>query len=104
MPIPKKDSEKMKTLAKEGKQISKIAKEDFPQYEYWDVYLEINGAGETSAQGVKKMITNRLNRLFVAKKDERSDISDELKELIWYLYNNYKGNRTKLQRIRTILG
>ncbi len=94
----------MKTLAKEGKQISKIVKEDFPKCDYWDVYWQINGAGEQSAQGVKKMITNRLNMLVAAKIQERKDIIEELKELTWYLYNNYKGNRAKLDGIREILG
>ncbi len=39
MTVVKKDSEKMKRLAQEGKQISKIQKEDFREYSYWDIYI-----------------------------------------------------------------
>ena len=38
MSISKKDAKKIITLAKEGKKITAIAEEDFPQYDYWDIY------------------------------------------------------------------
>ena len=38
MEITKADSQKMRRLAQEGKQISKIVAEDFPKLDYWDVY------------------------------------------------------------------
>lgn len=104
MAIPKKDADRMKNLVKEGKQISKIVAEDFPQYDYWDVYSQIYGSGEQSAQGVKWMITNRLNQLVQANAQKRQDIIDELNDLILYLYNNYKSNQNKLDSIRQILG
>lgn len=104
MGIPKKDADKMKTLVKEGKQISKIVAEDFPQYDYWEVYSEVYGAGEQSAQGIKWMITNRLNQLAAASTQTRQSIIDELNDLIWYLYENHKSNQRKLNDIRRILG
>ena len=103
MTIPKRDSDKMKNLTREGKQIAKIVTEDFPEYDYWDVYSEVYGAGERSAPGVKKMITNRLNQLVGANAQNRQSIMDELNELIWYLYENYKSNQRKLNSIRQIL-
>ena len=104
MAIPKKDANRMKNLAREGKQISKIAVEDFPEYDYWDVYSEVYGAGEQSAQGVKWMITNRLNQLVAADSRDRQDIINELNELVWYLYDNYRSNQRKLDSIRQVLG
>ena len=104
MAIPKKDANRMKNLAREGKQISKIAAEDFPEYDYWDVYSEVYGAGEQSAQGVKWMITNRLNQLVAANSRDRQAIIDELNELVWYLYENYRSNQRKLDNIRQVLG
>lgn len=104
MAIRKKDADKMKSLAREGKQISKIVAEDFPEYDYWDVYSEVYGSGEQSAQGVKWMITNRLNQLIAANAQDRQRIINELNELIWYLYDNYRSNQRKLENIRQVLG
>lgn len=104
MAIPKKDADKMKNLTREGKQISRIVVEDFPEYDYWDVYCEVYGSGEKSARAVKWMITNRLNQLAGATASDRRSIIDELHDLIWYLYENYKNNQKKLGSIRKILG
>jgi len=104
MAISKQDSEKMRQLAKEGKQISKIVKEDFHhQYEYWDVYLEIYGSGEKSSRGIKTMISNRLIKLIDSNKEERRNIVDELQGLVWHLYENHKANQVKLDKIRKAL-
>ena len=35
MTIDKRDVNKIKALVEEEKQISKMAEEDFPQYDYW---------------------------------------------------------------------
>ncbi|MFC1914776.1 hypothetical protein ACFLWK_00770 [Chloroflexota bacterium] len=104
MTVPRKDASRMKNLTKEGKQISRIVEEDFPEYDYWDVYSEVYGAGEQSAQGVKWMITNRLNQLVAADSRDRQDIINELNELVWYLYDNYRSNQRKLDSIRQVLG
>ena len=53
----------MRRLAQEGKQITKIVAEDFPNLDYWEVYLEVYSAGERSSRGIKRMITTRLNAM-----------------------------------------
>ena len=103
MLISKRDSDKMIRLAKEGKQIAKIMTEDFPDIGYWDVYIEVYGAGERSSRGIKRMITTRLNRIVAAPKAVRLTIVDELHELVWHLYKNHKTNQSKLNKIRNAL-
>ena len=103
MTITRSDANRMKTLVREGKRITRIVDEDFPQYEYWDVYYEVYGCGEQSAQGVKWMITNRLNQLSSASTQERQGIVVEIGDLVWYLYDNYKNSQRKLAGIRKIL-
>lgn len=66
--MDQRDSEKIIRLAREGKQISKIWEEDFPNYDYWEIYVEVHAAGERSSLGIKRMITGRLNKLQTAKK------------------------------------
>jgi len=97
------DKRKMRILAKEGKPISRIM-EDFPGESYWDIYFEVYGNGERSALGVKRMISNRLNQVVDATKQERKRIVDELNGLVWHLYDNHKANQKKLQAIRKTLG
>lgn len=104
MSISKRDSEKMIRLAKEGKQISRIVADNFPNLGYWDVYFEVYGSGERSARGVKSMITSRLNKIVAASKGERKIIVEELHELVWNLYKNHKMNQGKLDKIRKALG
>ncbi|HDR4423662.1 TPA: hypothetical protein QCP59_004529 [Bacillus cereus] len=98
-----RDVEKMIKLAREGKQISKIWEEDFPQYDYWDIYMEIHEAGEKSALGTRKKITYRLNKLQTATKREREDIILEIQDLVEHLYVRYKESQKKLQEIRTVI-
>jgi len=105
MTISKSDSEKMQRLAQEGKQISKIVDEDFPDLDYWDVYIEVYSAGERSSRGIKRMITTRLDAMAAStSKSERKAMAKELHELVWHLYNNHKTNREKLAKIRAALG
>lgn len=100
----KKDSEIMIRLAKEGKHISKISCEDFPEYDYWEIYMEVYGAGERSSVGVKRMITARLNKIAVAdKKQDREMIIDEINELVFHLYSRYKSSQQKLDEIRAVI-
>lgn len=104
MAISKVDSQKIQRLAKEGKKISEIWKDDFPALDYWDVYIEVYGAGEKSALGVKRMITNRINSVANStSKTERKEIAEELHGLVWHLYNNHKSNQEKLSKIRKVL-
>jgi hypothetical protein len=105
MAISKSDSEKMRRLAQEGKQISKIVAEDFPHLDYWDVYFEVYSVGERSSRGIKRMITTRLNAMAAStSKSERKLMAKELHELVWHLYDNHKTNREKLSKIRAALG
>lgn len=99
-----RDSEKMIKLAREGKEISKIWENDFPQYDYWDVYCEVYGAGEKSSLGVKRMITNRLNKLTTTlTKAEQQAIIDEIDQLVWHLYSRYKEGQQKIDSIRAVV-
>jgi hypothetical protein len=105
MNLTKTDSQKMQRLAQEGKRISKIVKEDFPSLSYWDVYVEVYGAGQRSSLGVKRMITRRINDVVKStKKSERRDIAEELHELVWHLYRNHKTSTEKLAKFREVLG
>jgi len=105
MAVSKADSDKMRRLAQEGKQISKIVAEDFPKLEYWEVYFEVYSAGEKSSRGIKRMITTRLNAMAEStNKSARSAIAEELHGLVWHLYENHKANREKLSKIRAALG
>ena len=103
MSITKKDSELMKRLVREGKQISKIVSENFPELTYWDVYVEVYGAGNRSAQGIKRMITTRLTKLESANKKERGELIEEINILVLDLYNNYRYNQKKMDKIRKAL-
>lgn len=99
-----RDSEKMVKLAKEGKEVSKILQEDFPQYTYWDIYWEVYGSGEKTSMGVRRMITNRLNKIVNLQPMEQRVIIDEIDELVWHLYDRYKESQQKLDDIRSIIG
>lgn len=104
MTISKADSKKMQRLAQEGKKIASIRKEDYPSLTYWDVYLEVYGAGQRSALGVKRMITTRIDAVAASKsKKEREGIASELHELVWHLYDDHKVNHAKLSKIRKAL-
>lgn len=103
MEISKKDSEIMKRLAKEGKQIAKILSDDFPELNYWDIYIEVYGGGQRSALGVMRMISNRLIKLNTADDKTKKALIDEISELVSKLYNNYMSNQQKLEKIRNVL-
>jgi hypothetical protein len=104
MQISKSDSKKMQRLAQEGKKISAIREEYFPNLPYWDVYVEVYGSGKRSALGVKRMITNRINDVASStSKKDRLEIASELHELVWHLYNDHKTNHIKLDKIRKAL-
>jgi hypothetical protein len=98
-----RDSEKIIQLAREGKQITKIWDEDFPNYDYWDIYWEVYGAGERSSLGTKRMISNRLSKLTSVPKSEQKEIIEEINNLVWHLYNRYKENQQKLDEIRGVI-
>lgn len=100
----KKDVQKMRRLAQEGKQISRILADDFPKLDYGDVYWAVYGEGERSSQGIKKMISFRIQKLVdTHSQQERKGIAQELNDLVWHLYQNHKTNFDKLSRIRAAL-
>jgi len=101
-----KDKDKVlaKKLAREGKTISNIYRDDLSEYEYWEIYDVVYEDGGKSMLGVKRAITNRLNTLSeTSKKNDRQYIIDETSELIWHLYDSLKSNQEKLKSIRQIL-
>jgi hypothetical protein len=104
MPIPEKDGDRMRRLAQEGKPISRIMYEDFPSTDYWEIYVEVYGKGERSATGMKRMISNRLKWLqSTDSQAEKNTIINEINELVWHLYENFKKNQQKLDKIRKVL-
>jgi hypothetical protein len=104
MPISKKDQAAIHSLAKEGKPISKILDEDFPEYEYWEIYEVVHAGGGKSALGAKRTIANRLITLSNSgKKQERDAIIEEIDDLVWHLYESLKTSQRKLDAIRKII-
>lgn len=100
----KKDREAIQELAHEGKQLSKIMENDFPEFEYWEIYEAVHDGGGKSALGVKRTIANRLNTLAeTKKKNERAEIIEEIEELVWHLYGSLKSSQQKLEAIRKTL-
>lgn len=95
-----RDLMKIIQLAREGKIISRIRDEDFPSYDYWEIYWAVNAGGEKSSQGVKRMITNRLKKLETAKGEDRAELVKEIGGLVWYLYRRYQDSQSKLERVR----
>ena len=99
-----KDTAGIQALAKEGKQISKIMEQDYPEHEYWDIYEAVYSGRGKSALGVKRTIANRLATLVdTGRKQEREEIIDEVEELVWHLYEGLKTSQQKLQAIRKAL-
>jgi flagellin-specific chaperone FliS len=103
MDISKKDATKMRQLAQEGKQISKIQRENFSQYTYEQIYAVIYEAGGRAAGGMKKMITIRLNKLLHSNKETRASLINEIQRLVTDLFENHKKNQKKLDKIRKAL-
>ncbi len=104
MAISERDSKSMQRLAKEGKTISKIWGDDFPGYEYWDIYSVVYAGGGRSAQGVKRAISNRLKQLSASSSEAtRSAIIKEIQDMVWHLYRCLISNQQKLEALREIL-
>jgi len=101
--LDKRDSQKIIQLAREGKQIAKIWREDFPQYDYWDIYVEAYAAGEKSAIGVKRMITTRLDKITSSTVEKQKELVDEIGELVGHLYSRYQEGQKSIDNIRKII-
>lgn len=99
MSIPKHEIEEMNRLLDSGLNISKIW-EKYSQYDYWQIYHEVS---DFSLLGKKRMITNRINAVKKSKsKQERSDLLDEISEMISEIYELTKRNGKKLMEINKI--
>ena len=100
MAINKRDLTEMNDLLVKGKTIAQIAKK-YPQYDYWEVYWEVNDA---SFLGKKRTITNRLKRLVTTKTCiNREVLAKEAQELLDELYESLKSNSKKLIEIDRVL-
>ncbi len=100
MAINKHDLDAMNEALGNGKTISQLA-EEYPQYDYREIYWEVNDA---SFLGKKRTLTNRINKLINAKtKAERQEIAEEAKEILNDLYRSLKSNSKKLVDIDRIL-
>lgn len=97
MEIKKNDLEKMNDMIGKGATIAELARE-FP-YDYDDIY---NAVGDTSFQGRKTYISNRLKRLEDAT-PENVTIIDEIREMVDSLYEDAKVNGRKLIEIGKII-
>ena len=103
MKISSKNRAEIQNLAREGKQISKIHEDNFPEYGYLDIHKIVRGSGGQSAQGAKKTISTRLKALATAHKKERNEIVEEIDELAGHLYGILKDSQKKLDSIRKVL-
>jgi len=103
MNIDPKDIEKIGQLVGEGKLISKVWEEDFPQYDYEDIYEAAWSQGEMSALGVKRMISNRLKNFNLVPAEQQAQLLEEIDELVWRLYDRLRADQWKLQQIRKVL-
>ncbi|GAB6112555.1 hypothetical protein [Desulfomicrobium salsuginis] len=100
MAIKKHELDAMNDHVKNGLTIADISKK-FPDYDYWEIYWEVNDA---SFLGKKRTITNRINQLVSTKsKSNREEIAEEAKELLNDLYLSLKKNSKKLIEIDRIL-
>jgi hypothetical protein len=102
MAISKKDAKKMQRLAQEGKQISRIVQEDFPNLTWWDVRGVLEEAGTSSSLGLMREITGKLNKARkTVKKDKKlSDDLSRVNNLARQLYERSKEDYKRLDRIR----
>lgn len=104
MEISQADRSRILHLVQEGKQISKIAEEDFPNLDYWEIYWVAWEGGERSARGAKRMITRRLNLLVGAgRREDRERLIDEIGDLVSNLYRNHRKSAEKIDKIRKAL-
>ena len=100
-----RDKKRIKQLADEGKMISKIQNEDFPNYGYWPIHDVVeDDSGSSSSLGAKKMISYKLKSLENEnQKKKRTEIIKKINDQVWKLYDRGKNNQIKLEKIRETL-
>lgn len=100
MAISKHELDEMNEALKNGRTIAQLAKK-YPQYDYWEIYWEVNDA---SFLGKKRTLTNRIKKLATTKTlAEREVLAEEAQELLNELYNHLKSNSKKLIEIDRVL-
>lgn len=100
MSIAPHELKDMNQLLESGINISDIAAK-YPRYDYLEIYTSVK---DYSLLGKKRIITNRLNAIRKStSKAERSELLDEIQELITEMYNLTKSNGKKLVDISKIL-
>jgi (p)ppGpp synthase/HD superfamily hydrolase len=100
MPIKRNELDEMNEALKNGRTIAQLSKK-YPEYDYWEIYWEVNDA---SFLGKKRTVTNRINKLVKTKTlAERELIAEEAQELLNELYNHLKANSKKLIEIDRVL-
>ncbi len=102
MDISKKDAAKIQQLAQEGKQVSKIQKEDFPNLTWWDIRGVLEEAGTSSSLGLMREITGKLNKARETVNKDKKLSNDLLRvnKLARQLYERGKEDYKRLDRIR----
>ena len=104
MTLTDADVNQIARLVREGKQIKDVWLEDFPDLEYDEVYWAARGSGARSALGVKRRITSRLRKAARARTQQtRSNLIEEIDDLVTALYEDHKRMATKLRSIRRAL-
>ena len=86
------DRKRIVRLVGEGHQISKVWRENFPQYSYDDVYWTAYGEGERSARGTQVMISTRPADLESASKAERKAPTEDIGNPVWQQYRTITSN------------
>ena len=105
MTLREKDRTKILRLVREGKRISLIWREYFPEYDYWEIYNVAYDAGVQSAVGAKRSISARLKKLSsTTNRTEKQRIIAQVGGLVYDLYENHKANQKKFDQIRKIIG
>ena len=97
------DRARIALLVEEGKSVTRIQEEDFPQYDYWEILFAAAEDGQRPAMGIKRMISNRLRDLEGAGRRERRELIAEISNLVSQLYRNHKAISRRLEGVRKAL-
>jgi len=99
MPLSEEEKGRIQQLAWEGKLISKIRQDDFPEYSWEEIYGAAWEGGAQSVLGVQRMITRRLRKLTTAHDQQaREDLVNELERLTRDMYYRVRQNQKKMEK------
>ena len=99
MTIDKRDLSEMNSLLSQGKTIAQLAGK-YRQYDYMEIYGQVSNS---SFQGEKRAISNRLKKLATANSVERRALVADTQKLLDALYDRLQVNNRKLASIARIL-